>query len=135
MELNSLKNEISSAIKQFSSGSLSDNGINLFSKLGYVTDIQSHMDSCDYQTFAENYQIYLTKKNFESIQKTFFYAFGELQQMGGGVPVVDAHFIEENRRIKTNFIHMSHDVKHSTCEKTQPQDMKLANDRLTLISK
>lgn len=50
-----LKNEITSAIKQFSSGSLSDNGINLFSKLGYVTDRQSHMDSCDYQNFAKIY--------------------------------------------------------------------------------
>jgi len=40
--------------------------------------------------------IYLMQKTFDSIKKTFFYAFGELEQMGGGIPVIEEHIIDEN---------------------------------------
>ncbi len=38
--------------------------------------------------------IYLMEKTFDKIKRTFFYAFEELEQVGGGVPIVEAHFIE-----------------------------------------
>lgn len=39
--------------------------------------------------------IYLMKETFEKIKRTFFYAFEELEQIGGGVPIVKANFISD----------------------------------------
>ncbi|MFC2131079.1 MBL fold metallo-hydrolase [Bacteroidota bacterium] len=39
--------------------------------------------------------VYLMERTFENLKKTFFYAFGDLEQEGGGVPVVDINFIDE----------------------------------------
>jgi len=43
--------------------------------------------------------IYLMQKTFDSIKRTFFYAFGELEQMGGGIPVVDVNIIDDMEEI------------------------------------
>ncbi len=39
--------------------------------------------------------IYLMPITFEKIKRTFYYAFGELEQEGGGVPAVAPFFIED----------------------------------------
>lgn len=38
--------------------------------------------------------IYLTEKTFQSLRKTFYYAFGELEQQGGGVPEANINIID-----------------------------------------
>jgi phosphoribosyl 1,2-cyclic phosphate phosphodiesterase len=40
-------------------------------------------------------QIYGLEKTMNSIKRTFFYAFGDLEQLGGGVPMVDVHLISD----------------------------------------
>lgn len=43
--------------------------------------------------------IYLMQKTFDSIKRTFFYAFGELEQIGGGIPAVDENIIDDVNEI------------------------------------
>jgi len=43
--------------------------------------------------------IYLMQKTLESIKRTFFYAFEELEQLGGGIPVVEANIIDDKNEI------------------------------------
>lgn len=38
--------------------------------------------------------IYLNEKTFQSLRKTFYYAFGELEQQGGGVPEANINIID-----------------------------------------
>ncbi|MFH1052297.1 MAG: MBL fold metallo-hydrolase [bacterium] len=43
--------------------------------------------------------IYLMQKTLDSIKRTFFYAFEELEQLGGGIPVVNVNIIDEVNKI------------------------------------
>lgn len=41
--------------------------------------------------------IYLMENTFGKIKRSFFYAFEELEQIGGGVPIVETHFITDKK--------------------------------------
>ena len=40
--------------------------------------------------------IYLMQSTYDSIRRTFFYAFEEIDQLGGGVPIVEADIIKDS---------------------------------------
>ncbi|ROL60943.1 MBL fold metallo-hydrolase, partial [Bacteroidetes/Chlorobi group bacterium ChocPot_Mid] len=65
-----------------------------FDHIGGFDDIRA----LNYTT-RKSVPIYLMQKTFESIKKTFYYAFGDLEQIGGGIPVIESNIIDDNKEI------------------------------------
>lgn len=55
MTAEDIKRKIKIALQSFSKGKLSDNALNLFDSLGYITERKAHLDKPDYKTFKEEY--------------------------------------------------------------------------------
>ena len=60
-----------------------------FDHIGGFDDIRAYN-----WTMHSPIKIYLNQTTLDKIQRTFFYAFEEPEQMGGGVPVVDINMID-----------------------------------------
>lgn len=48
-------------------------------------------------TSKKSVPIYLTAKTLEKLKRTFFYAFEEVEQMGGGIPMIDINIIDSDK--------------------------------------
>lgn len=48
-------------------------------------------------TSKKSVPIYLTEFTFDKLKKTFFYVFDEIEQIGGGIPLVDINFISYDK--------------------------------------